>query len=98
MQVIESKVEGRETVTIEEPEEGTKLVDLMAALQASVKAAADARAAKSEKPVSVDEAKARRAARSGSASASTSKAKAAGAAAREADEPAERPARKRKSA
>jgi DNA end-binding protein Ku len=98
MQVIESKVEGRETVTIEEPEEGTKLVDLMAALQASVKAAADARAAKSEKPVSVDEAKARRAARSSSASASASKAKAAGAAAREAEEPAERPARKRKSA
>ena len=90
MQVIESKIEGRETVAVEAPEEGTKLVDLMAALQASVKAAAEARAAKSEKPVSVAEAKARRA-------------KAAGKAAREADEaeaeePAERPARKRKSA
>jgi DNA end-binding protein Ku len=94
MQVIESKVEGREAVTIEAPEEGTKLVDLMAALQASVKAAAEARAAKSEKPVSVDEAKARRAARS------TSKAKAAGepASDAEAEESAERPARKRKSA
>jgi len=92
MQVIESKIEGRETVSIEAPEEGTKLVDLMAALQASVKAASEARAAKSEKPVSVAEAKARRASRS------TSKAKSAGEAAREAEEPAERPARKRKSA
>ena len=98
MQVIESKVEGRETVTVAEPEEGTKLVDLMAALQASVKAATDARHAKAEKPLSVDEARSRRAARS------TSKAKAAGAAARDADqgeereERAERPARKRKSA
>jgi len=85
MQVIESKVEGRETVAVEEPEEGTKLVDLMAALQASVKAAAEARAARSGKPVSVAEAKARRA-------------QDADTAAREADEPAERPARKRKSA
>jgi DNA end-binding protein Ku len=63
MEVIESKVEGRETVTVEAHEEGTKLVDLMAALQASVKAATDARGAKSEKPVSVDEARSRRAAR-----------------------------------
>ncbi|HXI45300.1 MAG TPA: Ku protein, partial [Candidatus Acidoferrales bacterium] len=88
MQVIESKVEGRETVTIEEPEEGTKLVDLMAALQASVKAAAEARAAKSEKPVSVAEAKARRDARAKDAKA------------KDEDRPsrAERPARKRKSA
>jgi len=84
MQVIESKIEGRETVSIEAPEEGTKLVDLMAALQASVKAASDARAAKSEKPVSVAEAKARRAKTAG--------------ATEKAEEPAERPARKRKSA
>jgi DNA end-binding protein Ku len=97
MQVIESKVEGRETVTIPEAEEGTKLVDLMAALQASVKAATDARQAKAEKPVSVDEARSRRAAKS------SAKAKSASAAARDADEGeteerAERPARKRKSA
>jgi DNA end-binding protein Ku len=92
MQVIESKVEGRETVSLPEPEEGTKLVDLMAALQASVKAASEARAAKSEKPESVEEARTRRAA------GSTSKAKAASAADGEADQPAERPARKRKSA
>jgi DNA end-binding protein Ku len=91
MQVIESKIEGRETVAIEAPEEGTKLVDLMAALQASVKAAAEARAAKSEKPESVEEAKARRAARS------STKAKPAAEADSDADEKA-RPARKRKSA
>jgi DNA end-binding protein Ku len=91
MQVIESKVEGRETVAVAEPEEGTKLVDLMAALQASVKAAAEARNAKSEKPVTVQEAKARRAARS------TTRAKAANDEAGEAEESA-RPARKRKSA
>lgn len=91
MQVIESKIEGRETVAIEAPEEGTKLVDLMAALQASVKAAAEARAAKSEKPESVEEAKARRAA------SSSTKAKTADEADDDADEKA-RPARKRKSA
>ena len=83
MQVIESKVEGRETVSLPEVEEGTKLVDLMAALQASVKAATTARDAKSEKPVSVAEAKAR-------------KAKPRGAAAEESEQ--ERPARRRKSA
>ncbi|MEZ0239275.1 MAG: Ku protein [Chloroflexota bacterium] len=63
MQVIESKIEGRETVNISEPEEPTKLADLMAALQASVKAATSAREGRGEKPVSVAEAKARRAAR-----------------------------------
>ena len=88
MQVIESKIEGRETVSVEEPEEGTKLVDLMAALQASVKAASEARAAKSEKPVSVAEAKARRAKDAGTA------AKKAG----DEEPAAERPTRKRKSA
>jgi DNA end-binding protein Ku len=92
MQVIESKVEGRETVSLPEPEEGTKLVDLMAALQASVKAASEARAAKSGKPESVEEARTRRAA------GSTSKAKASSVADGEAEQPAERPARKRKSA
>jgi DNA end-binding protein Ku len=56
MQVIESKIEGRETVEVEAPEEPTKLVDLMAALQASVNAATSSRG----KPVSVAEAKAAR--------------------------------------
>ena len=37
--IIEAKVEGRETVEIEEPEETGKLIDLMAALEASVSAA-----------------------------------------------------------
>ena len=59
MQVIEAKIEGRETVEVEAPEEETKLVDLMAALQASVKAATESRD-KGEKPVSVAEAKARK--------------------------------------
>ena len=67
MQVIESKIEGRETVEIEPAEEPTKLVDLMAALQASVNAATSAREAKSGKPVSVAEAKEKRAAQGRSA-------------------------------
>ena len=87
MQVIESKIEGRETVVAPEPEEGTKLVDLMAALQASVKAATTARDSKAEKPVTVQEAKERRAAR-----------KKAEAEEKPATKAAEKPARKRKSA
>ena len=62
MQVIESKIEGRETVEVEPAEEPTKLVDLMAALQASVNAATSAREAKGGKPVSVAEATMERAA------------------------------------
>ena len=92
MQVIESKIEGHEIVAAPEPAEGTKLVDLMAALQASVKAATTARDSKAEKPVSVAEEKARRAAAGGA------KARPAARAAADADAPAERPGRKRKSA
>src|SRR6185503_8715112 len=55
--IIEAKVEGRETVEIEEPEETGKLVDLMAALEASVSAAKAARELGAEKPVSVAEAR-----------------------------------------
>ena len=62
MQVIESKIEGRETIEMDTPEEPTKLVDLMAALQASVSAATSSRDAKG-KPVSVAEAKEKRAAK-----------------------------------
>jgi DNA end-binding protein Ku len=91
MQVIESKIEGRETVEIEPAEEPTKLADLMAALQASVNAATSARAAKSEKPVSVAEAKEQRAAKGKAARGAASKAAADA-------EPEERPARRRKSA
>jgi DNA end-binding protein Ku len=55
MQVIESKVEGHEVKAPEPAEETGKLVDLMAALEASVNAAKAARSG--EKPVSVAEAK-----------------------------------------
>jgi len=88
MQVIESKIEGRETVEIETAEEPTKLVDLMAALQASVSAATSSRDAKG-KPVSVAEAKEKRAAKA---------AKGKAAATKKDEEPEERPARRRKSA
>ena len=84
MQVIESKIEGREVVEVETAEEPTKLVDLMAALQASVSAATTARDSKREKPVSVAEAKEKRATKG---KATTKK-----------DEDEERPARRRKSA
>jgi DNA end-binding protein Ku len=99
MQVIESKIEGRETVEIEPAEEPTKLVDLMAALQASVNAATTAREARTGKPVSVAEAKEQRAAKAAAPASKAGKpaAKAAKPApAAEAEE--ERPARRRKSA
>jgi DNA end-binding protein Ku len=59
MQVIESKIGGHEVKAVEQPEETGKLVDLMAALEASVNAAKAAR--KGEEPVSVAEAKKARA-------------------------------------
>ena len=88
MQIIEQKVEGKEVVAPEPVEETGKLVDLMAALEASVNAAKAGR----EAPVSVADAKAKRSERS-------TKGK-KGAAERAAEEePAEaRPARRRKSA
>ena len=58
-----AKVEGKETVEIEAPEEGGKLIDLMAALEASVNAAKASREASSDKPVSVSDAKAAKAAK-----------------------------------
>ena len=61
--VIEAKVQGRETVEIEAPEETGNLIDLMAALEASVRAAKAARAASGIEPVSVADAKAAKAAR-----------------------------------
>ena len=87
MKIIESKVEGREMTAPEPVAESTKLVDLMAALEASVKAAKDAREGSSSKPVSVAEAKEARTAR-----------KAKAAAADDADQAEAKPARKRKSA
>jgi len=62
MQVIEAKVEGHEAVTPEPAEEAGNLVDLMAALEASVKSAKAARSG--EAPVSVSEAKKEREKRS----------------------------------
>jgi DNA end-binding protein Ku len=99
MQVIESKIEGRETVEIEPAEEPTKLVDLMAALQASVNAATSAREAKGGKPVSVAEAKEQRAAKGKAAASKAPKGSKATAKADAADDvEEERPARRRKSA
>ena len=62
LKVIEAKIEGTEVEEVEPVEEGGNLVDLMAALEASVKANKAAR--EGEKPVSVAEAKEKRAARS----------------------------------
>jgi DNA end-binding protein Ku len=99
MQVIESKIEGRETVAVDEPEEATRLVDLMAALQASVQAATEARAARTEKPVSVAEAKARREARAAGAGQAEDEPALGGEAATAVEEASTaRPARRRKSA
>jgi len=95
MQVIESKIEGRETVELETQTEETKLVDLMAALQASVNAATAARDASSPKPVSVAEAKQQRAERAAKAKPATKAAKGAAGAATDVES---RPARRRKSA
>jgi DNA end-binding protein Ku len=87
MQIIESKVEGREVVAAPAPQESSNLVDLMAALEASVKAATSAREAGTPPPTSVAEAKAKKAG-------STKRSAPA-----EADEAEEaKPARRRKSA
>jgi len=61
MQIIESKVEGKEVVAVPAAEEPSNLVDLMAALEASVKAAKAAREAGTPPPTSVAEAKAKKA-------------------------------------
>jgi DNA end-binding protein Ku len=93
--IIDAKIEGKETVAIEAPEESGKLIDLMAALQASVDAATSARAAGAEEPVSVAdarEAKAAKAAKTAKATASKPRATKTG----PTDEA--KPARKRKSA
>jgi DNA end-binding protein Ku len=99
--IIDAKVEGKETVAIEEPEESGKLIDLMAALEASVSAAKAARAASAEQPVSVAEAREARdkkaAARKPAATRSRAKA-AANEAEAEAEDGKAKPARKRKSA
>jgi DNA end-binding protein Ku len=83
-EVIQAKVDGKETVELEAPEESGKLIDLMAALEASVNAATAARASSGKRPVSVSEAKAAKAAKAG--------------ADEEAERTPAKPARKRKTA
>ena len=101
--IINAKVEGKEIVEIEEPEESGKLIDLMAALEASVKSAKDARAAGSKEPVSVADV---REAKAKTAKAATARAKTekpaaktrAKAKAEDEEEARAKPARKRKTA
>ncbi len=97
--VIMAKVEGKETVEVEAPEEGGKLIDLMAALEASVNAAKSARESDSKKPVSVSEAKeAKEAKARGKSASGTAASKKRASAKAEEDEATAKPARKRKTA
>jgi DNA end-binding protein Ku len=103
--VIEAKVAGNETVEVEAPEESGKLIDLMAALEASVSAAKAAREAGTEAPVSVAdarEARDKKAASAGSGAKTAAKPKTAAKSRAKTDdedeEAAAKPARKRKSA
>src|SRR4029079_19234269 len=73
LKVIEAKVEGKETFTPQQAEEPTNLVDLMAALEASVAATKQSRGAK-EKPVSVAQARERATEREAERTATTTKA------------------------
>jgi DNA end-binding protein Ku len=99
MKIIEQKVDGKEVVEQAPVEETGKLIDLMAALEASVSAAKSARGGK--EPVSVADAKKERASRPAAAKAAPKKAARAGSRSRKAaDEELEeaRPARRRRSA
>ena len=95
MGVIESKVAGHEVKAPEPVEEGGKLIDLMAALEASVNAAKAARAG--DKPVSVAEAKKARAGKADAGGSSAAARAGAGTAVSEADAAPAR-TRKRKTA
>jgi DNA end-binding protein Ku len=96
--IIESKVEGKEVVAVEEPEESGKLIDLMAALEASVNAAKSARESNAGKPVSVSEAKEAKAAKAATASKAAATPVKKAADAEDEDEAPAKPARKRKTA
>jgi DNA end-binding protein Ku len=98
MEIIESKVEGREVVTVAPAEESSNLVDLMAALEASVKQAKAAREAVTPPPTSVADAKAKKAARADDAVAGRGGSTAKSGAAADADADEAKPARRRKSA
>jgi DNA end-binding protein Ku len=91
--VIQAKVDGKETVAVEAPEETGKLIDLMAALEASVNAAKEAREAGGTKPVSVSEAKAAKEAKAADAKSTRRKA-----ASGDEDEAPVKPARRRRTA
>jgi DNA end-binding protein Ku len=95
LKVIEARIEGVEIAQPAPVEESANLVDLMKLLEASVKAATDARAG--EPPVSVSEAKAAKSVRAARSTKPTSAARTKARDA-EADEAEERPARSRKSA
>ncbi len=77
MEIIESKVEGREFAAAPAAQESSNLIDLMAALKASVKAATSARASVSPAPTSVADAKARKAGAKTGKAASADEAKSA---------------------
>ena len=100
MAVIDAKVAGEEITAPAPAEESTNIIDLMKLLEASVKAATDARERSAEAPVSVAEAKQERAARSRAkaAPAAVSKAPELAEAQPAQDEAAARPVRRRKSA
>jgi DNA end-binding protein Ku len=96
MRVIQEKVEGKEITEAPEPVPAGKLVDLMAALEASVSAAKSSRAGQA--PVSVKEAKAAKEKAREAPAAAKSRARTRKAAGDEAEEAEARPARRRKSA
>ena len=75
--IIQAKVEGQETVAVEAPAESGNLIDLMAALEASVNAAKAAREANPAKPVSVSDVKEAKSARASGKAAADAKAAAA---------------------
>jgi len=102
LEIIEQKVEGKEVKAPEPAEESGNLIDLMAALEASVNAAKSGRG---DKPVSVEDAKKARSSRAARATERDEDEKkpakrAARGRAKDADEEEEpaRPARRRKSA
>ena len=95
MRIIESKVEGVELTAEVPAEDGGKLVDLMAALEASVNAARTARAASGGEPVSVVDVKAAKDAKAANAPAEPAAVQAPD---KVDDEGEAKPARKRKSA
>jgi DNA end-binding protein Ku len=106
LKVIEAKVEGVEIAQPEPAAESTNIVDLMKLLEASVRAATDAKTAGAEVPVSVAEAKVARASRTAQAKAAEAAVEPAEAAAEPAEAAAEpgveaadpRPVRRRRSA